>query len=91
MEYGNREGEDSSGSRIFFRVGRKLLSQAKVDGAHVVESWVRGPYVRKYLSHGADVLLHASFADGLVVGCKDLHEDLVSKDLWEGGCVPDAS
>ena len=69
MEDGDREGAYSSGGRILFHVGCKLLSQVKVDGAHTVESWVRGPHGRKDLSHGADVLLHASLVDWLVVCC----------------------
>ena len=81
MEDGDEEGADSSGGRISFRVGCKLSSQAKVDGSHFVESWVRGPHGREDLSHGADVLLHASFVDGLVVGCKGARADLVSEDL----------
>ena len=81
MEDGDGEGADSSGGRIFFLVCRKLLSQAKVDCAHVVESWVRAPHGREDLSHGADLLFHASFVDGLVVGRKDDCADLVSKDL----------
>ena len=59
----------------------KLSSQAKIYGAHGIESWVWGPHDRKYLSHGADVFLQASFVDGLVVGCKDACADLVSEDL----------
>ena len=62
------QGEDYSGGRILFRVGRKLLSQAKVNGAHAVESWVRGPHGCEDMSYGADVLLYASLVDGLVVG-----------------------
>ena len=38
MEDGDRGGADSSRGRIFFCVGLKLLSQVKVNGAHVVES-----------------------------------------------------
>ena len=70
-------------------VGCKLLSQAKVDGAHTVESWVRGPHGRKDLSHGAEVLLHASFVDWLVVCCKDACADLVSEGLSEWDLVLD--
>ena len=81
MEDGDRDGAQSSGGRIFFRVGRKLLSQAKINGAHSVESWVWGPHYREDLSHGADVLPHALFVDMLVVGYKDACADLVSKDL----------
>ena len=81
MQDGEGEGVHSSGGRIFFLVCRKLSSQAKVDCAHVVESWLRGPHSCKYLSHRADVLFHASFVDGLVVGRKDARVDLVSKDL----------
>ena len=81
MKYGDREGADSSGGRIFFCVGRRLSSQAKVGGAHTVESWVRAPHGRKDLSHGADVLLHTSLVDGLVVICQDAYADLVSKDM----------
>ena len=57
------------------------MSQAKIDGAHGVEYWVWAPHGRKYISHGADVLLHASFLDGLVVGYKDACADLVRKYL----------
>ena len=81
MEDGDGEGEDSSGGRIFFCVGRKLSPQAKVDGSHVVESRVRGPHGREDLSHGADVLFHASLVDGIVVGLQDAYADLVSVDL----------
>ena len=72
---------DFSGGRIFFLLCRKLSSQAKVGCAHVVESWVRVPHGREDLSHGADVLFHTSFVDGLVVGHKDARADLVSGDL----------
>ena len=81
MEDGEGEGEDSSRGRIFFLVCRKLSSQAKVDCAHVVESWVRVPHGREDLSQWADVLFHASFVDGLVVGRKDARADLVRKYL----------
>ena len=81
MEDGGGEGADFSGGRIFFRVGHKLLSQAKVDGAHAVESRVRGPHGREDLSHGADLLLHASLVDGVVVGRQDACADLVRKYL----------
>ena len=81
MEDGDREGADSSGDEILFLVYRKLLSHAKVDCAHVIQSWVRDPHIRKDLPHGADVLFHVSFVDGIVVVCKDAHANLVSEDL----------
>ena len=81
MKVVDGEGAYSIRGRILPCVGRKLSSQAKVDGAHVVESWVRGSHSRKDLPHGEDVFLHASFVDGIVVGCKDACADLVSKDL----------
>ena len=81
MEDGNGEGADSSGGRISFLVHRKLSSQAKVNCAHVVESWVRGPHGHEDLSHGSDVLFQALFVDGLVVGRKDTRAYLVSEDL----------
>ena len=81
MEDGDGDEAESSGGTIFFIACRKLLSQAKVDCAHVVESWVRGPHGREDLSHGADVLFQASFVDGLVVGIKYTRVDLVSKYL----------
>ena len=81
MEDGDGEGEESSGGRIFFLVGSKLSSQAKVYFPHVVESWVRGPHGRKDMSHGADVLFHTFFVDGIVVGRKDAHADLVGEYL----------
>ena len=77
MEDGDGEGAYYSGGRIFLRVDCKLLSQAKVDGAHTV----RGPHGREGLSHGAEVLLHASFVDWLVVCCKYASADLVGEDL----------
>ena len=66
---------------VFLRVGHKLLSQTKVDGAHVVESCIWSPHGGKYMSHGAGVLLHTSFVDRLVVGCKGACADLVIKYL----------
>ena len=60
-------GSTLPGGGIFFRVVRKLSYQAKIDGDHGVESWVWGPHGHKYLSHGADVLIHASFVDDIVV------------------------
>ena len=85
MEDGNGEGAYSSGGRIFLRVGCKLSSQAKVDGAHTVESWVRAPHGRKDLSHGSDVLFHASLVDRLIVSCQDACADLVTPaffNIW---------
>ena len=81
MEDGDGEGADSSVVRVLFPVCRKLSSQAKVDCAHVVDSWVRGPHGRKDLSHGAGVLFHTSFVDGHVVGCKDARAYLVREVL----------
>ena len=81
MEDGDGERADSSGGKIFFQVGRKMSSQAKVEGAHTVESWVRRPHGRKDLHHGADVLFRASLVDGLVVGRQDACADLVSEDM----------
>ena len=81
MEDGDRERAHYSGGRILFCVGRKLSSQTKIDGAHGVESWVWGPHGREDMYHGADVLLHASFVDRLVVGCKDACAELVSECL----------
>ena len=81
MEDVDGEEGDSYRGKIFFLVCYKLLSQEKVNCAHVVESWVRVPHGRENLSHGADVLLHASFVDGLVVGRKDACADLVREDL----------
>ena len=88
MEDGYREGAYYSGGRIFFRVSRKLPSQAKTDGAHGVESWVWVPHGHKDLSHGADILLHNYFVDGIVVGCKDACANLASEYLLEGDLVP---
>ena len=81
MEDGDGERAESSGGRIFFRVGRKLSSQAKVDGSHTVESWVRSSHGRKDMSHGAEVLFHASFVDGLVFCGEDACVYFVSEDL----------
>ena len=81
MEDGDGEGAYSFGGRIFFRVGCKLSSQAKVDGAYTVDSWVRGPHGREDLYHGAEVLLHTSFVDWLIVHYEDACADLVSEYL----------
>ena len=56
-----------------------MSSQAKVDGAHGVESWVWGPHSLKKLSHRADVLFNNYFVDMLVVVRKDACADLVRK------------
>ena len=81
MEDGYEEGKYPSGGSIFLRVGQKLLSQTKVDGAHCVESRVWIPQGRKDLTHGADVLLHTSLVERLVVSCKAACADLVIKYL----------
>ena len=39
------------------------------------------PHGRKDMSHGADVLFHTFFVDGIVVGRKDAHADLVGEYL----------
>ena len=41
----------------------------------------RGPHGREDLSHGAEVLFHALFVDGIVVCCEDACADLVSEGL----------
>ena len=74
-------GEGDLTGGVFLCIGRKLSSQAKVIGAHGVDSWVSVPHGRKYLSHGADVLLHISFVGRLLVGHNDACTDLVSEDL----------
>ena len=81
MKDGDGEGAYSFEGRIFLRIGHKLLSKAKFDCAHAVESWVRGPHGREDLSHGAEVLFHTSFVYGFVVRCEDSYADLVSEDL----------
>ena len=81
MEDGDREEAYSSGGRISLRVGCKLSSQAKVDGSHTVELWVRGPHGREDLSHGAEVLFHTLFVYDLVLCCEYSCADLVSEDL----------
>ena len=58
-----------------------MSSLAKINGTHGIENWVWGTHGRKDLSHGADVLLHTSFVDGIVVGCKVAYSDLVREDL----------
>ena len=91
MEDRDGEGDDYSGGRIFFLVCRKLSSQARVNCAHVLESWVRDTHGHKYMSHGADVLFHASFVDGIVVGRKDNPCGPCEKIFVGGYCVPVAS
>ena len=81
MEDGDEEGTYYYGGRILFRVGHKLSPQAKVNGAHTIESWVSPPHGCEYMPEGADVLLRASLVDGLVVVCKDACADLVRIDL----------
>ena len=66
---------------VFFCVGCKLSSQAKVDFAHCIESWNKFPHGRKDMYHRADVLLHALLMNGLMVGREDTYADLVSKYL----------
>ena len=57
------QGGGSCGRRIFSLVGRNLSAQEKVDGAHYIELVVWGTHGRKYLAHGADVLLHNFLMD----------------------------
>ena len=66
------------------------MDQAKVDGAHSIESGVWGPHGRKVLAHRADVLLHASFQNGIFLDRKDARAYLVNKYLEERRGVLDA-
>ena len=79
VDNGDGQWADSGGQIIFSLVGRKLLSQKKVDGDHFIKSGVWGPHGHKYLSHGADVLIQTSFVDDIVVGCRYDFADLVRK------------
>ena len=72
-------GRNLPGRGVFFCVGCKLSSQAKINGAHGVESWVWGPHSRKDLSHGAYVFIHTYFVDRLVFGRKDACAYILSK------------
>ena len=71
VEDGDLVGVDSRGGGVFMSIGRKLLSQPKVEAYHGVESWIFGPHCRKYFPHGAEVLLHASLLNGRSVCCED--------------------
>ena len=81
VENGDRQWVDSCGRSIFYLVGRKLSAQAKVDGSHYIELGIWGSHDHKYLAHGADILLHASFLNGLLLDCKDSRAYLVKKYL----------
>ena len=59
----------------------KISNQAKVDGTHCVDYWVRGTNNHKYLSHRAGILLHNLLVDGMVVGIQGDCTELVRKDL----------
>ena len=71
VEDGDRQWADSLGRRIFSLVGRELSAQEKVDGSHSIKLRVWGPQGRKYLAHRVDVLIHASFLNGLFLDRKD--------------------
>ena len=77
---------DSFGQSILSLVGCKFLHKAKVDGSHSIESEVWEPHACKYLAHGADVLLRASFLNVLILELKDSCAYIVSKYLteWHG-------
>ena len=82
--------EEYFGRKICSLVGRKFSDQAKFDGDHSIESGVWGLYGRKYLSHGTDVLLRASFLNGLLLDCKESCTYLVRKYFKEWHGVLDA-
>ena len=75
------------GGVIFFLIEPNLLSQTKVETDHGFESWILGPYCRKYLSRRVEVLIHSSFLNGELVCCEDSGLDPLHKDLEEGGGV----
>ena len=61
------------GGVIFFLIEPNLLSQTKVETDHGFESWILGPYCRKYLSRRVEVLIHSSFFEwgvGLLRGLR---------------------
>ena len=82
---------DSGGRRIFSLVGQKLSSQKKVNGDQSVKLVVWGPRGCEDLVHRADVLLHSSFLNGLLLEWKNSCVYLVSKDLKKWYEVLDAT
>ena len=64
---------------VLFLIDHKLLDQKKVEGNHCVESGIWRPQRHKYLTHGADLLLHADFVDFFNLGVQNLCTHFVSK------------
>ena len=62
----------------------------QVVGAHSIELGVWGPHDRIDLAHGADVLIHASFLNSLLLDCKYSYAYLVSKVLKEWHSILDS-
>ena len=79
METGS--GRNIPGWGIILLVCRNILSKVKVDGAHCVESWDRGPHGCKDMSRGADVFIYASLVYRMVIGVQDACTELVRKYL----------
>ena len=59
MEDQDGEWSESSGVSILEHIGLNILPQTKVKASHGGEAGVSGSYCREYLTHGADVLMHA--------------------------------
>ena len=58
------EWADSCRSRVFFLVGKNLLSQAKSKIYHAVVPGFAAPHLCKYFFNGAEVLLNGALLDG---------------------------
>ena len=71
LENGDWNGTDSGRRRVFFCVGRDLLSQAKVKLFQLVVPGVIFPHSYKYLANQLGVLLHRPLLDGSPYGCQD--------------------
>ena len=68
---------------VLFRVGGKLLAQAKVELSQLVVPGVSGPHCCKYFPDGTKVLFHGHIIDGYPSGRKKAGAYMLIKDLDE--------
>eukprot|EP00957_Ditylum_brightwellii_P201912 15327782-Ditylum_brightwellii.AAC.1 len=74
---------------VLLAVSSKLVLEAVVCFANMVESGVRGPQSGKHLAHRTEVLFHSSFANWLVICSHDVTTDMFCKKLKEGDEIRD--
>lgn len=85
-EQGEWDWSDTGGGRVLVCVLCELSTYSKVDGAHVVQSWVWGPHAGEDLPHRAKVLLDRTFFNVSAFRRQHASADAVGEELedWDG-------